>query len=108
MIEGTSTIFKVGGSMDLAARKLDNDMIVTLPVNRNLPWYAAYSALAVSPLTGAGVFLAQKLFQNQINAISSAKYKITGSVDEPVIEFVSIFTDSVRKVPAEAELPSGE
>jgi uncharacterized protein YhdP len=108
VIEGVSSILKVGGRVDLTARELDNDMIVTLPVTRNLPWYAAFSALATNPITGAGVFLAQKLFHNQINAISSAKYKITGSVDEPVIEFVSIFSDSVREMPDEDELPSGE
>ena len=84
-------------------------MIVTLPVNRNLPWYAAYSAIAVGPLTGAGVFIAQRLFKKQINAISSAKYKITGTVDEPVIEFISIFDDTVRETPEDSpDVPTGE
>ena len=99
LIEGSGSIFKVAGRVDLTSQELDNDMIVTLPVNRNLPWYAAYSAFATGPLTGAGVFLANRLFQNQINAISSAKYKITGTMDEPIIEFVSIFSDSVREAP---------
>ena len=113
VIEGTGGIFKVGGRVDLEEMRLDNDMIITLPVNRNLPWYAAYSTFAMSPLTGAGVFIAQKIFQNQINTISSAKYKITGTVDDPVIEFVAIFSDSVREVPEEvpsvsAEIPAGE
>ena len=106
LIEGSGSIFKVAGRVDLNSQELDNDMIVTLPVNRNLPWYAAYSAFATGPLTGAGVFLANRLFQNQINAISSAKYKITGTMDEPIIEFVSIFSDSVREAP-EVE-PTGE
>jgi uncharacterized protein YhdP len=106
MIEGSGSIFKVGGRVNLNSQELDNDMIVTLPVNRNLPWYAAYSALATGPLTGAGVFLVQQVFQNQINAISSAKYKISGTMDEPVIEFVSIFSDSVREAPAEE--PTGQ
>ena len=109
IIEGAASIFKVGGRINLVDRQLDNDMIVTLPVNRNLPWYAAYSAIAVGPLTGAGVFIAQKLFRRQINAMSSAKYKITGSVDEPVIEFVSIFDDTVRETPEDSlDLPTGE
>ena len=99
LIEGSGSTFKVAGRIDLTSRKLDNDMIVTLPINRNLPWYAAYSAFATGPLTGAGVFIAQRVFQNQINAISSAKYKITGTMDEPIIEFVSIFSDSVRDAP---------
>lgn len=107
LIEGSGSILKVGGRVNLNTQELDNDMIVTLPVNRNLPWYAAYSAIVTGPLTGAGVFLAQKVFQNQINAMSSAKYKITGTMDEPIIEFVTIFSDSVRDAPDDSA-PPGE
>ena len=107
LIEGAGSTFKVAGRVNLLSGTLDNDMIVTLPVNRNLPWYAAFSAIATGPVAGAGVFLAQKVFQNQINTISSAKYKITGSMDEPVIEFVTIFSDTVRKAPVEP-IPIGE
>lgn len=106
MIEGSGSTFKVAGRVDLDSLELDNDMVVTLPVNRNLPWYAAYSAFATGPLTGAGVFLVQQVFQNQINAISSAKYKITGTMDEPIIEFVTFFSDSVREAPEMP--PAGE
>lgn len=107
LIEGAGSTFKVAGRVNLVSGSLDNDMIVTLPVSRNLPWYAAFSAIATGPLTGAGVYLAQKVFQNQINAISSAKYKITGTIDEPVIEFVTIFSDTVRETPVEP-VPTGE
>ena len=99
-IEGSGSKFKVAGRVDLRSQTLDNDVIVTLPVNRNLPWYAAYSAFVTGPLTGAGVFIAQKVFEDQINAMSSAKYKVSGTVEEPVVEFVSFFNDSVRDAPA--------
>jgi uncharacterized protein YhdP len=102
LIEGSASTFKVAGRVNLTSRELDNDMIVTLPVNRNLPWYAAFSAIATGPLAGAGVFLAQRVFQDQINAMSSAKYKITGTMEEPIIEFVTIFSDSVRDAPEES------
>ena len=103
-IEGASSIFRVGGQMNIKTGELDNDLIVTLPVGRNLPWYAAYSALA-NPLVGAGVFLAQKIFEDQINRMTSAKYKVSGTVDLPVVEFISIFNDSIRETP-EAEAAS--
>ena len=90
--------------MNIKTGELDNDLIVTLPVGRNLPWYAAYSALA-NPLVGAGVFLAQKIFEDQINRMTSAKYKVSGTVDLPVVEFISIFNDSIRETP-EAEAAS--
>lgn len=97
VIDGSSGKFKVGGSVDLNGGTLDNDMIVTLPVGNTLPWYAAYSAIATGPLAAATVMLAQKVFEDQIDQFSSAKYKITGTIEEPEIEFVSIFDDSVRE-----------
>ncbi|MBT4493379.1 MAG: TIGR02099 family protein [Gammaproteobacteria bacterium] len=101
VIEGTSGRFTVGGSVDLESGTLDNELIVTLPVSRTLPWYAAYSAIATGPLAGAGVMIAQKVFENQINQMSSAKYKITGTIDEPNIEFVAIFDDKVAEAQPE-------
>ncbi len=100
LIVGSGSNFKIGGTVDINTRILDNDMIVTLPVGKNLPWYAAYSAIVTGPLVGAGVFLAQKVFEKQINQMSSAKYKVSGTLDEPIIEFVEIFSDSVRGVEA--------
>ncbi|MDZ7686847.1 MAG: AsmA-like C-terminal region-containing protein [Gammaproteobacteria bacterium] len=108
VIVGSGSTFKVGGTVDLETTELDNDMIVTLPVSRNLPWYAAYSAIATGPLVGAGVWLAQKVFENQIDQMSSAKYKIEGTIDEPQVEFVSIFSDTVRESPDEDAKPMGE
>jgi uncharacterized protein (TIGR02099 family) len=103
MIDAPGSNFKVGGTVDLNTRKLDNDMIVTLPVGKNLPWYAAYSAFATGPLTGVTVFLAQKVLKNQIDQMSSAKYQIGGTIDDPDIQFVSIWDDSVREVETPGE-----
>ena len=99
VVVGAGSTFKVGGNADLNSREIDSDVIVTLPVSRNLPWYAAYSVFATGPLAGAGVWIAQKIFENQINQMSSAKYRVTGTIDVPGIEFVSIFNDSVRELP---------
>ncbi len=99
--EGSSGRFTVGGRVDLDSGELENEMIVTLPLRLTLPWYAAYSAIATGPLAGAGVMLAQKVFENQIDQMSSAKYRIGGTIDEPVIEFVAIFDDKVAGVATE-------
>lgn len=101
VIRSTSGHFTMGGVMDMHAGTIDSDMIVTLPVGRTLPWYAAYSAIVTGPLAGAGVMIAQKVFENQINQMSSAKYKIGGTLEEPDIEFVSIFSDEIREVSEE-------
>jgi len=93
-IKGSSSSFKIGGEANLMTGDIDGDMIVTLPVGRNLPWY---SAVMVSPVVGAGVFLVQKVFEDQIDQFSSAKYKVTGTIDEPIIEFSNIFSNKVRE-----------
>lgn len=94
-IDSPSSTLKVGGEVNLLTKEVDGDMIVTLPVSRNLPWFAA---IASGPLFGAGVFLAQKILLDEpIKQFSSAKYRISGSIDEPVIEFISIFDNSVRQ-----------
>lgn len=94
-IEGTGSRFKVGAEVNLVTSELSGDFVVTLPVGKNLPWYAAYSAIVTGPLVGAGVLLAQKMLEDEIDQMSSAKYKITGSIDNPTITFESLFDDSV-------------
>ncbi len=96
IIDGSTGRLKVGGSVDLNTGALDNDMIVTLPVEKSLPWYAAYSAIVTNPLAGAWVMIAKKVFKKQIDQMSSAKYKVSGTIEQPRIEFVTIFNDKVK------------
>jgi uncharacterized protein (TIGR02099 family) len=103
VIQSSGSQFKIGGRANLNSGELDGDMIVTLLVGKNLPWYAAYSAIVTGPLIGASVLLAQKIFENQINQMASSKYKVTGTIDEPDIVFVSFFDDSVRETSAPSQ-----
>jgi uncharacterized protein YhdP len=65
--------------------------VVTLPVGNNLPWAAAYAALLANPIAGAGVLVAERLFRDQIDRFSSARYLLGGQVDAPELTFDSIF-----------------
>mgnify|MGYP003313605869 FL=1 len=97
VVEGSTSNFKIAGNADLNTRELDNDMIVTLRVSKNLPWYAAYSAIATGPLAGLGVLLAQRVLKSQINQVSSAKYTVSGTIESPKIELHSLFNDDIEK-----------
>ena len=98
VIQGSAGKFTLGGEIDLITEELDNEMIVTLPVTKTLPWIAAYSAIAAGPLSGVGVMLAKvPSLEKKIEQYSSAKYRISGTIDEPEIEFVSFFDDKVAK-----------
>ena len=107
-VDGTGGDFKVNGRIDLATGELDNEMVVTLPVNKSLPWLGAYLALA-NPVVGIGVLVGERLLRKPIKELSSAKYRITGNTDDPKLELVSVFDRSMDNTPLDAEsVPEAE
>ena len=94
-IVGTGSSFQLGGTVDLDSGTLNNEMVVTLPfLKSNLPWYAAFLAFS-NPTSAAGVWIGQQVLKNQINRLSSGKYHIGGTYDEPQVDFVGIFDNDV-------------
>ena len=94
VIEGTGGDFRINGSVDLLTGTLDNEMVVTLPVSSSLPWYAAYLGF-VNPLAAGAVLVGERLFRNQIDKMSSAKYKIGGTLQNPEVNFEQVFANAV-------------
>ncbi|MFP6816487.1 MAG: AsmA-like C-terminal region-containing protein, partial [Pseudomonadales bacterium] len=94
-VKGTGSSFEVAGTVDLVNGTLDNEVIVTLPVTKSLPWYAAYVALA-NPLVGAGILVGERVLRRPIEQFSSAKYAIGGTLDEPDVNLVSVFDTSIE------------
>jgi len=89
-VKGSGSSFRVAGTVDLVEGRLNNEMIVTLPVTKGLPWYAAYVALA-NPLAGLGVLVGERVFRKPLEQFSSAKYEVSGTLDDPVLKFVSVW-----------------
>jgi len=96
VISGPGSQLTFAGELAVPSEMIDYDLIVTLPLNKNLPWYAAYSAIATGPLVGAGVLLAQQVFKNQIDELTSLKYELKGTLEEPMVELVAVFDSSIR------------
>ena len=90
-VVSTSSDFRIGGTVDLVSGVLDNEMVVTLPVTKGLPWYGAYVALA-NPLAGLGVLVGERLLRKPLQQFSSAKYAVRGTLDEPDVRFVELFS----------------
>ena len=67
---------------------LDLDILITLPLREYLP---AYALILGGPVTAATVFIAGKAFKKPLNKLSSGKWKITGTIKEPITEFVEWF-----------------
>ena len=95
-MKGSGSDFKMGGSINLIDGIMnDNEMIVTLPVSDSLPWYAVYVSLA-NPVAGLAVLAGQQALKKPIKQLSTAKYQISGSWDDPDVKFVGIWDDKMQ------------
>ncbi|MDE0349527.1 MAG: DUF3971 domain-containing protein [Gammaproteobacteria bacterium] len=103
-IRGPSSEFRIYGTVDFHDGALDNEMVVTLPLSSSLPWYAFWLA-STNPATAAGVLLGREVFKRQIEALSSARYRVTGTLEEPKPSFVGIFTGEFTEAPQASEAP---
>ena len=93
-VKGASSGFSFSGLSEIASRSLDGELVATLPVADNLPWVAA---LAAGLPVAAGVFVVSKVFEKQVNRLSSGVYKVGGTWDEPEVTFDRIFDDESRQ-----------
>ncbi|MEM6580295.1 MAG: AsmA-like C-terminal region-containing protein [Pseudomonadota bacterium] len=90
-VEGGGSSFQFSGASDIASRTLSGELVVTLPVASNLPWVAALTAgLPVA----AGVYVLSKVFESQVNRLSSAVYTAGGTWDDPEVSFDRVFDDT--------------
>ena len=67
---------------------LDFDIVMTLPLREYLP---AYALILGGPVTAATVFIAGKAFKKPLNKLSSGKWKVTGTIENPNTEFLEWF-----------------
>jgi uncharacterized protein (TIGR02099 family) len=103
-IDGAASAFAFTGQIsnlsDLEKRQVNGELLVTLPVANNLPWVAA---LAAGPAVAAGVFVVSKVFEKQVNRMSSAVYQVSGGVQSPKLEFRRLFDDKLTPTTAVPE-----
>ena len=93
-IESPSSRFRIMGSTSLSSQELDMNLVATLPVGKNLPWIAA---LMGGLPTAAIVYGASKIFESQVDDLSSAVYTLEGNWDEPQLELKRVFDVKSRK-----------
>jgi len=83
LIDGPSSSYVINGSVDLSNETLDMDMLVELPFVQNLPLAAL---ILGAPQIGGVVWVVDKLLGEPLSAITTARYDITGSWDDPKME----------------------
>jgi uncharacterized protein YhdP len=93
-VKSPSSYFSLTGEADLTASTIDAKLIATLPVASNLPWVAVLTGgLPVA----AGVYIASKVFEDELDRLSSAVYIIDGSLAEPDVRFDRLFDNKKEK-----------
>lgn len=82
VMEGPAARVEIAGAVNLGAETYDQKVTVTPHVSTGLP---LAGAIAGGPGVGAAVLLVQKLFQSQIEKMTSYQYAVTGSWENPVM-----------------------
>jgi len=98
-IEGSGGYFSFSSDIDLVAETLDGELVVTLPLVENIPWVAA---LAGGLPVAAGTYLISKVFEDQVNQLSSGVYAVSGDLDNPEVAFERVF-DAKSQLPQAAD-----
>jgi len=81
------------GEADLQAETIDAHLAVTLPVGTNLPWIVA---LAGGLPAAAGVYITSRIFDKQVDKMSSLSYRVTGPWEDPDVKVKRIFSDNLE------------
>lgn len=93
-IKTTGSEVLLAGTMDLNTDTLALDVVVTLPLTSSLPWWVGIAT--ASPVAVISALVGRKIFEGQLDRMASMKYRVTGSLDDPKIQFVGLFRDSLE------------
>lgn len=103
-IEGSGGYFTFSSDIDLITETLSGELVVTLPLVENIPWVAA---LAGGLPVAAATYLASKVFEAQVNQLSSGVYAVSGDLDNPQVVFERVF-DANSRLPTVEDQVSAE
>ena len=87
-LKSTALNLSMDGWIDFNKRRVDNNLIVTLPLAEKLPLAALIAGL---PQLSGMIYLVNKLIGDELSTFTSARYEVVGSLDNPDVKLVKIF-----------------
>ncbi len=95
-IESRSSDILFSGTVNFDTQAVQGEIVVRLPLSGSLPFYVAI--VTGNPTLVLGTWLGKTVFADQIDRIASHKYRVSGTIDNPYVEFVGLFTDELLSV----------
>lgn len=92
LIDGPAIKFRFSGDADLVRDVLDVDMVMTVPLSSTFPLVALLAG--VSPQAAAAIYVTERVFNNELERLSSARMHVTGSLEEPELRFYRVFDNN--------------
>lgn len=92
VIDGPATRFRFSGDADLVRDTLDVDMVMTVPLSSTFPLVALLAG--VSPQAAAAIYVTERVFNNELERLSSARMHVTGTLESPEVRFYRVFDAS--------------
>ncbi len=99
MIEGPAGTIEITGRTGLVTQDFDQLVTINPAISTTIP---VAGALAGGPAVGVALIVAQKIFGKAVDKVSTSKYTVTGSWDNPSIEKLNI---NNQKAPPASPLP---
>lgn len=94
VVEARASRFQMAGTINLTSLEMDTVVVATLPVGNNLTLLAV---LAGNLPAAAGVWVISKVFAKQMNRVASVRFKVTGTLNDPISKFEKLFEDDASK-----------
>ena len=91
-VEMSSGSLMFDGEIDLDLEQVQAKLVVTLPARQNMTWV---TALVGGLPAAAGVWLASKIFDDELDSLSSVSYRVSGPVDDPEVVAVRVFDSTI-------------
>jgi uncharacterized protein (TIGR02099 family) len=101
-VDTPSSHLQLVGDLDMARETLDTQLVATLPLAGNLTVAAALTGGV--PLA-IGVYVVGKIFKDQVERVSSLRYSVTGSWNNPEAKLERIFENSVADPASQSDPP---
>lgn len=87
-VVSSATRMTLAGEVDLIEETLQQELVIVLPVAQSLPLAAV---VVGAPQVGAAIWVVQKIFSNLFDTFTEARYKVSGSINDPKVELQRVF-----------------